>query len=56
MKHGFATKAPLIRLAFAAAALSATLSVGGFIDFIASGYAVAADLLYGSTLIAERKS
>ena len=55
MKHEFSNTAPTLRLVFAVAALSVTLSIGGWIDFLASGYAVAADLLYGPVLTAERK-
>ena len=44
MKHEFSNTAPILRLVFAVAALSVTLSIGGWIDFLASGYAVAADL------------
>ena len=56
MKHEFSNTAPILRLVFAVAALSVTLSIGGWIDFLASGYAVAADLLYGPVLTAERKT
>ena len=55
MKHEFSNTAPILRLVFAVAALSVSLSIGGQIDFLASGYAVAADLLYGPVLTAERK-
>ncbi len=40
MKHEFSNEAPMLRLAFAVAAVSATLSIGGFIDFLAVGYSV----------------
>ena len=40
MKHEFSNTAPLLRLVFAVAALSVSLSIGGWIDFLASGYAV----------------
>ena len=53
MKHEFSKTAPLIRLAFAVAALSAMLSVAGFIDFLAAGYAVVADAQHRPVLIAE---
>ena len=53
MKHEFSKTAPLIRLAFAIAALSATLSVAGFIDFLAGGYAVVADAEHHPVLTAE---
>ncbi|MBA2413319.1 MAG: hypothetical protein H0V63_10910 [Burkholderiaceae bacterium] len=35
MKHEFGNETPTLRLVFATAALSITLSVGGFIDFLA---------------------
>jgi hypothetical protein len=38
MKHEYGKKRPLLRLAFAIAALSITLSIGGFIDFLATIY------------------
>jgi hypothetical protein len=56
MKHEFSKTAPILRLVFAVAALSVSLSIGGWIDFLASGYAAAADLLYGPVLTAERKA
>ena len=56
MKHEFSKTAPTLRLVFAVTALSVSLSIGGWIDFLASGYAVAADLLYGPVLTAERKT
>jgi hypothetical protein len=56
MKHEFSNKAPLVRLAFAVAALSVTLSIGGFIDFLATDYvAVVAEMLYGPVQTAEQK-
>ena len=55
MKHEFSNEAPMLRLAFAVAALSATLSIGGFIDFLAVGYAAAADAQHRPVLTAERK-
>ena len=39
MKHEFSNEAPMLRLVFAVAAVSVTLSIGGFIDFLAVGYA-----------------
>jgi len=55
MKQEFGTKTPLLRLAFAVAALSVTLSIGGFIDFLAAGYvAVVAEMLYGRVQTAQR--
>jgi hypothetical protein len=36
MNHDYNHKAPLIRLAFVTAALSMTLSIGLFIDFLAT--------------------
>jgi hypothetical protein len=53
MKHEFSKTEPLVRLAFAVAALSATLSVAGFIDFLAEGYAVVADAQQRPALTAE---
>jgi hypothetical protein len=53
MKHEFSNRAPLVRLAFAVAALSATVSVGVFIDFLAGGYAVVADAQHLPMLTAE---
>ena len=55
MKHKFSNTAPLVRLAFAVAALSVTLSIGGFIDFLAGGYAVVADAHHRPVLTAARK-
>ena len=55
MKHEYSNKAPLVRLAFAVAALSATLSIGGFIEFLATGYAMVADGQQRTVLAAERK-
>lgn len=37
MKHEFSNTAPILRLVFAVAALSVSLSIGGWIDFLASG-------------------
>jgi hypothetical protein len=37
MKHEFSNTAPILRLVFAVAALSVTLSIGGWIDFLATG-------------------
>lgn len=54
MKHEFNNEAPMLRFAFAVAALCATLSVGGFIDFLALGYAVA-DSQHRPVQTAERK-
>ena len=56
MKHEFSKTAPILRLVFAVAALSVSLSIGGWIDFLASGYAVGADLLHGPVATAERKA
>ena len=39
MKHDFTNETPVLRLVFAIAALSITLSIGGFIDFLALSYA-----------------
>lgn len=38
MKHEFGKKGPLLRFAFAIAAVSITLSIAGFIDFLATIY------------------
>jgi len=38
MKHEFDKKRPLLRLTFAVAALSITLAIGGFIEFLATIY------------------
>lgn len=38
MNHEYSRKAPLLRFAFLAAALSITLSIGGFIDMLASSH------------------
>ena len=43
MKHELSNTAPIVRLVFAVAALSVTLSIGGFIDFLATGYVAVAD-------------
>lgn len=56
MKDEFSNTAPILRLVFTVVALSVTLSIDGWIDFLASGYAVAADLLYRPVLTAERKA
>ena len=55
MNAEYNRKAPLIRFAFLAAALSMTLAIGGFIDFLATGYATVADGQQRTVLIAERK-
>ena len=43
MKHEFCTQAPMLRIACAVAALCITLSIGGFIDFLAVGYVAMED-------------
>ena len=43
MKHEFSNTAPILRLVFAVVALSVSLSIGGFIDFLATGYVAVAD-------------
>jgi hypothetical protein len=53
MKHEFSNEAPMLRLAFAVAAVSVTLSIGGFIDCLAVGYAVVADAQHRPALTAE---
>jgi hypothetical protein len=55
MKHEFSKTAPALQLVFAAAALSATLSLGGFIDFLATGYSTVADSKPRIVLTAGRK-
>jgi hypothetical protein len=55
MKHEFSNEAPMLRLACAVIAVSVTLSIGGFIDFLAVGYAVVADTQHRPMLTAERK-
>lgn len=52
MKQEFGNKAPLVRLAFAA--LSVTLSIGGFIDFLATSYPEVAGVQHGRVLAAVR--
>ncbi len=37
MKHEFSKTAPILRLVFTVAALSVSLSIGGWIDFLATG-------------------
>lgn len=56
MKYKLGRTAPLLRVVFAIAALSVTLSIGGLIDFLATDYvAVVADTLYGPVHTAERR-
>ncbi len=55
MKHEFSHTAPILRLVFAVAALSVSLSIGGFIDFLATGDAMVADGHQRTVLTAERK-
>ncbi len=43
MNHEYGRKAPLIRFAFMAAALSITLSIGGFIDTLSWSYLAESD-------------
>ncbi len=43
MNYEYSRKAPLIRFAFLAAALSITLSIGGFIDMLASPHFAESD-------------
>ena len=54
MKHEFSNEAPVLRLACAVAALCITLSIGGFIDYLAVGYAAVADSLPAPTMTAAR--
>ena len=55
MKHEFSKTAPILRLVFAVAALSVTLSIGGGIDFLATGFAAYAGADHRVVLTAERK-
>lgn len=55
MNHEYNRKGSLIRFAFLAAALSMTLAIGGFIDFLATGYATVANGQQRTVLTAERK-
>ncbi len=55
MKHEFTNETPVLRLVFAIAALSITLSIGGFIDFLALSYE-AVDAQQRSVQTAERSS
>ena len=55
MKHEFSSTAPILRLVFAVAALSVSLSIGWWIDFLATGDATVADGKQRTVLIAERK-
>ena len=43
MKHEFSTETPMLRFVCATAALAVTLSIGGFIDFLALGCASVAN-------------
>ena len=45
----------MLRLSCAVAALSITLIIGGFIDFLAVGYVPAAETQHRPVLISERK-
>ena len=55
MKHEFSNTAPTLRLVFALAALAVSLSIGGWIDFLATGYAETAGADHRVMLTAERK-
>jgi len=55
MKHEFSNTAPIVRIVFAVAALSVSLSIGGWIDFLATGFAVYAGSDHRVVLTAERK-
>ena len=54
MKREFSKPAPILRLTFAVAALSVSLSIGGWIDFLATGYTSVADAKRHLLLTAER--
>jgi hypothetical protein len=56
MKHEFSNTAPILRLVFAIAALSVSVALGGLIDFLATGYATAADTQQRPVLTAQRKA
>lgn len=55
MKHEFRNTAPLLRVVFAAAALSATLAIGKFVDFLAVSAPVFAGNNHLPTMSAESK-
>ena len=55
MKHEFSSTAPILRLVFAVAALSVSLSIGWWIDFLATGNTTVADGQQRTVLTAERK-
>ena len=55
MKHEFSNETPMLRLVFATAALTVTLSIAGFIDFLALGYASVASAQH-PLQTAERRS
>ncbi len=55
MRPELRSTAPALRLVFAIAALSATFSVGGLIDFLATDYAVA-DAQSRAVIVAEQKA
>ena len=54
MKHEFCNEAPMIRIACAVLALCITISIGGFIDFLAVDYAAMGDTQPRPTMTAER--
>ena len=56
MKQEFGRKAPLVRLALAVVALSITLSIGGFIEFLAAGYSGVAVAQHGRVAVAVTAS
>ena len=56
MKHEFGHKEPLVRLALAVVALSITLSIGGFIEFLATGYSEVAGSHHGRVVVAATAS
>ena len=53
MKHKLLNEVPMLRLVSAVTALSTTLSIGGFIDFLADSYVVVADTPPRPVLSAE---
>lgn len=54
MNPEFRRTAPLVRFVFAMAALSATLSVGGFIELLASDQVAQADA-HRPVIVAQRR-
>jgi hypothetical protein len=55
MKQEFSNTAPVLRLVFAVAALFVSLSIGVFIDYLATDYVAVADGKQHTLLTAERQ-